>query len=311
MKTSIRFIVIIIAVLLIGIALLRFAPTIEVKTDVMTTIYPIYDITRTLAPDEISVSYMLAPGASPHTFEPSPSLVRMLDDAQIVYAIGLGLDEWASELSSTEVLELSIVAEGLSDDMVDAHEEKDDHDDEHEEDDHEEDDHGHGDEDPHYWLSAPIAKDMATIIAHDLAERFPEHTDTIAENLTSYTAELEAPDEQVREILAEKENRNLITLHDSWAYFASEYDLNIIGTFEPTAGRQPTPQYLVELMQAIEVSGTTTLHTEPQLSTESIESFATDNNLTLATLDPIGGVEGRMSLIDLLLYNAQIIAENN
>lgn len=309
MKTTIRFIIIIIAVLLIGVALLRLAPTAKVETDVMTTIFPVYDITRELAPSEINVQLMLSPGSSPHTFEPSPSLVQMLDDAKIVYAIGFGLDDWASSLSATEVLEISRVAEELSDPLPeeaddDHHEDEDQHENEAEE-------HDHGPEDPHYWLSAPIAKDMATFIAYDLAERFPDYQEEILVNLENYHFELEAADTEIREILSEKENRNLITLHDSWDYFAREYDLTVVGTFEPTAGRQPTPQYLVELMSAIEVSGTSTIYSEPQLSTESIQSFATDNNLALAILDPIGGIQGRMSLIDLLLYNAQVIAQNN
>jgi len=42
-------------------------------------------------------------------------------------------------------------------------------------------------------------------------------------------------------------NRNIISLHDAWYYFAEGFGLNLVGTFEPSAGKEPTPQYIVNL----------------------------------------------------------------
>jgi len=44
---------------------------------------------------------------------------------------------------------------------------------------------------------------------------------------------------------------------------------------------------------------------EPQLSQSSITAFANDHNLSIAIIDPLGGVEGRNSYIELMRYNVE------
>ncbi|MDP2631168.1 MAG: metal ABC transporter substrate-binding protein, partial [Candidatus Uhrbacteria bacterium] len=164
--------------------------------------------------------------------------------------------------------------------------------------------------DPHYWLSIQNAKIITQTIADDLSLRFPEFAVEIAINKSNYLEELNKAEQEIIVMLNQVQNKNLLTLHNAWYYFADAYDLSIVGTFEPTAGREPTPQYLVQLMEAIEKSGSKTLYSEPQLATLSLESFLIDNDLSLSELDPIGGVSGRESYIKLMLYNANVISQN-
>jgi zinc transport system substrate-binding protein len=296
MKSSLRYILLPFIIIVVIFAIFRLAPkSMNGEFEVATTIFPVYDIALNIAPSDINVLLILEPGASPHTFEPSPSLIRSLQSTQVIYTIDPDLDGWATELVETDTVTLSQDLDLIENIDLDEHE----------------DEHGHEGENPHYWLSIPYGQEMARIIAADLTTRFPEYEEEIASRLTAYLAELDQAHLEVTEMLSEKENRNIITFHDSWDYFAETYNLNIVGTFEPTAGREPTPQYLVELMQAIEISQSTTLYSEPQLATASIQSFADDHDLTIATLDPLGGTEGRMTYIDLMLYNAKTFQENN
>ncbi len=306
MKKSIAAVLMIIVLVLAFVYVLNLDdgsvndPSIEVAT----TIYPLFDITRSIAGDLIEIGLILPAGASPHTFEPTPSLIKDLSDVTVVYAIGHEFDDWVDTVINTLGTKKNVVDEGIN--ILESSSE---HSDDHNEnlgDDHEED---HG-EDPHYWLSVPNAMLISGNITADLSERFPEHADVFHANLQAYLLELEQTDEDIRTTLSEIENRELITLHDAWYYFAAEYDLEILGTFEPSAGREPTPQYLTDLIEAIETSGATTLYTEPQLDTSSIESFLTDYDLSLATLDPIGGASDRSTYIELMFYNAKTISDN-
>ena len=68
--------------------------------------------------------------------------------------------------------------------------------------------------------------------------------------------------------------QNIVTFHDAWYYFSDEYGLNIAGTFEPTAGREPTAQYLIDLISEIQNHGVTTVYYEPQMSVNSVKNFA-------------------------------------
>lgn len=289
-------------------ALFFSAPAVETPAaPVATTIFPVYDITRNIADGATSVELIVPPGASTHTFDPSPSTLRNLRNVEVVYAIGHGADDWIDEIINSVDAQKVVVDHDI--DIRDAeHDEHEEEEGEHEDEGEEE--HEHGPEDPHYWLSIPNAKVIAATIADDLSQRFPEDADVFATNLERYLQELDQADGEIRSQLADVSNPQLITLHDAWYYFAQEYGLEIVGTFEPTAGREPTPQYLVELQEAIEASGSRTLYSEPQLSTAGLSGFARDNNLTIAELDPIGGTEGRGSYIALMKYNAQTIFQN-
>ncbi|MBU1126281.1 metal ABC transporter substrate-binding protein, partial [Patescibacteria group bacterium] len=164
--------------------------------------------------------------------------------------------------------------------------------------------------DPHYFLTIENAKIIVTTMHDELILLFPEYRDEFSVNTQNYLQSLDAAEAQIQTILADSQDKPLITLHDGWYYFAEAYGIKIAGTFEPTAGREPTPQYLVELKDAVKSTGTTTIYSEPQLSIESINSFVSDYNLKVAELDPIGGYENRDSYINLMLYNVHVIAAN-
>ena len=289
---------------------------------VAATIFPLYDITQNIAGDALHVELLLPVGASPHTFEPSPSLIRNVEQSAVVYSIGHELDDWSQTIGDSINAEIVTVDEGIvlfesahgdhhDEEEHDDHEEEghdDDHDDEHED---EDDDHGHGELDPHYWLAFENARIMVGTIRDDLSARFPESADVFEQNAQTYLQQLADADEAARAtVLADVENQNLITLHDAWYYFSNSFGFNIVGTFEPSAGREPSPQYLIELGEAIETTGTSVLYSEPQLDTQSLDAFVSDNNLSIAVLDPLGGTEQTATYIDLMLYNVQIIADN-
>lgn len=314
----------VLALILIGLVigayfLAQSRTTINSEAQIATTIFPLYDITQNIAGEAVEVTNILPAGASPHTFEPTPSTLRKVQNVELVFTIGHGLDNWSSVLTNSLDAEVVTVDHDIDilervetdeheDAREDGHRDQDSQDDldEHEN----EHTHGHGSTDPHYFLTIPNGVIIAQNIEAELSTQFPEHATVFAANLESYLAELEKADQEVRVILENLPNSHLITMHDGWYYLAAEYGLEIAGTFEPTAGREPTPQYLVELTRALDASDTNTIYSEPQLSTESIEQFVTDNDLQIAILDPLGGVADRQSYIELMLYNANVIAEH-
>ncbi len=292
---------------------------------VSTTISPLQDIAAHIAGENIAVNVVLPPGASPHTFEITPSVLREMQGVDVIYSIGYGLDDWASDLAASQGTDVVIVDKNVAlkseaEEEEDGHEEEDDHEEEHDDDheeegDHEEeeDEHGHehGETDPHYWLSISNAEQIAKNISADLSERYPEMRTEFEANLTEYLEALSQTHTEIENLFADLENKNMVNFHDAWFYFANEFDLTIVGTFEPSAGREPTPRYLAELTHALETAQTSTIFSEPQFGTANLEAFAADNQLNIVELDPIGGVEGRESYIDLMLFNARTIVENN
>ncbi|MFH2062930.1 MAG: metal ABC transporter substrate-binding protein [bacterium] len=274
---------------------------------VSATIFPLYDIVRNVAGESLTVALLLPPGASPHTYEPTPSIIRQVNSSAAVYALGHGVDAWAETLAASANRPVMVVDGGITlrttedDEQESGHDEKDEHGHDHDESD---------GTDPHYWLTIPNAERIAENVAADLSVRFPELSPEFEANLKSYRSELQQADVRMREIMQQVGNRQIVTLHDAWYYFAEEYGLTIVGSFVPAPGREPTPQYLMGLGDAVDRADTKTLFSEPQLSTEALEPFLRDHDLTVATLDPLGGTGSRLSYIDNMIANAETIAEN-
>lgn len=290
-------------VLTVGAFLLyRSWPSGSDKPVVAASIFPLADITRNIAGDTLTVLTVLPPNGNPHTFEPTPSDVKQLSQAQVFYKIGSGLDDWIDPLVQSAVEEASKKSLGrtgasvksVSDNilMLPSHDAEE------------------GPVDPHYWLTIPNAKQIAITITKDLSSHFPEHAAVFTANRDTYLTKLDAAETQMQNILTDVENRNLIAMHDAWYYFAQGYGLTIAGSFEPTGGKEPTPQYLADLLAAVKNAGVDTIYSEPQSSDQAMRTFAEDNDLTLAELDDLGGTPGKMTYIDLLLTNARTIAQN-
>jgi len=278
------------------------ARPIDGRPTVAATIFPIYDIARRVAGSEADVMLVLPPNAEPHSFEPPPSLIAALTGARAIYAVGHGLDDWIDPIVAAagtrkvvvdRGIDLLAAEQAIADPAVPSADEV------------------AGPDDPHYWLSLPNAQKIARTIAADLAAGLPPaRADAVRANLAGYLGELAAADARVRGLLANVKNRDIIVFHGAWYYFCREYGLKVAGNFEPTAGREPTPRYLAALKEAAARSRARVIYTEPLFDPGLIRSFAADNGLRLAAIDDIGGVPGRDTLIDLVIYDAQTIKDN-
>ncbi len=67
------------------------------KLPVIASIYPIADMVQQVGGDHVDVTFVLPAGASPHTFEPKPSLVKKFSSARIFFMVGAGLEFWAKK----------------------------------------------------------------------------------------------------------------------------------------------------------------------------------------------------------------------
>ena len=278
------------------------------KIKVAATIYPLYDIVKNIGGDKTDVVLILPPGASPHTFELKPSDVKNMENSQAVFEIGLGLDDWATDLAdSIDNLRYFEVNDKIN--LLDFESDEHEHGDEAHESEGAEEEHHHEGQDPHYWLSLGNAGIIAGNVAEDLSELDPANADYYAQNLSAYQEALTATTLEAQSILDGLSKKDLVVFHDSWNYFAQENGLNILAVFEPSPGKEPTPQQLAEFNDLILEHQVKSIFSEPQLSQESIKAFIGDLDLNLYVLDPLGGVEERDSYIKNYLYNVRTIKQ--
>ena len=161
----------------------------------------------------------------------------------------------------------------------------------------------------HYWLSILNAKKIVENIKNELTGIDPGNADVYKENLDNYLVELDKLENDLRVRLADVKTRKMVTFHNAWQYFADEFDLDIVVTFEPFPGKEPTAKYLEELNKVVKEDNIKVIFSEPQMSNDVLKPFAKDLGLELFVLDPLGGDEGRDSYIETMEYNGNILFE--
>lgn len=293
MKRSIPFYLLILGIaagaIILGILYFRVGKTHlhsgAGKLTVAATIYPLYDMARNVAGDGAAVELIVPPGSSPHMFEFSPRQLQSLQNVKAVFAIGHGLDNWVTPVSNVVKSARVIVV----DQNIELRKFED------------------GTTDPHYWLNFGNARKITDNIAEALIEIDPAHAEVYRENAKAYKEELAEKERELKAVLAPAQEISILTFHDAWFYFSENFGLKIAGTFEPAAGEEPTPRYLAELQRKIETEHIHIIFIEPQLSTGILESFAKDNKVSIAQLDPLGGVAGRTTYLELMEFNADSI----
>ena len=285
---------------------------------VVVTLHPYADLVARIAGPDVPVVRLLPPGASPHTFDPTPALAAEVANADLVVLNG-GLDAWVHELvpmgagapAELEVLEalerteafalaLEDVARLLTagEDDAEAREvapagEE----------------HAHEGVNPHVWLDPILMVVLAPLIAESLAELDPERAAQYRDNAGELQSELRSLHMELERTLAAARGASFVPFHDAWRYFAARYDLDLVVEIEPFPGREPGPRYLAGVVRLIRAAEAPVVFAEAQLGARPAEVIAAEAGVGVAVLDPVGGAEGRISYEDLLRANAGTIAE--
>lgn len=218
------------------------------------------DVLATVAGDDADLTVLMSIGQNPHSFEPTPSTLRTLERADIVFVNGLGLEEALlgelDEVAEGYVVPVSVGIEPLEYD-------DDDHDDDdHAEDDHA-DDHDHEEGDPHVWMDPNNVMVWVGNVVEVLVSADPANAEGYRERGSAYLQQLSELDSEIRSRIESipSERRKLVLDHESFSYFADEYGLRTVGTVVPgTSDRaEPSAQEVARLVDVIREEDVSTI----------------------------------------------------
>lgn len=261
-------------------------PKQSAKVRFAATIPPLGMILNEIAKGRAEVVVLLDKGASPHTYEPTPSVVAAAQSSRALFWVGKGLDDWAQKLEGPSPID----AMGLIDrNLLLKNPEE------------------HADEpsDPHFWMDPVLVKSIVPSLVSKLAELDPAGKPLYEANASVFSAKLDRLDSVVQSLLKSARGRPLVLVHPSMQYLANRYGLKIASVVEPSPGKEPTISQMDAVVRQAIDAGAKAIFTEPQLPKKEAEQIASMARLNLGTLDPIGGVEGRDTYEKLILYNAK------
>ena len=266
----------------------------SVKLLVAATIVPLGDFCQRLGGDLIRVQVLIPPGASPHLFEPAPSVMARASRARVFVYIGAGLEPWAAKLlrargnSGQVVVEAAQGLQLLRETHHHGHEKPGtkpaaSHHEKEASPEH------HQGGNPHIWLDPVLVQDICRKIAGALIQADPDHRARYEANLKEYLAALEALHQEIQQRARAWTLRDFVSFHPSFSYFARRYNLHEAGVIEEAPGREPTPRQLQDLVAAVRRAGIRVVFAEPQFNPRVAEVIAQEAGVKVLMLDPMGG----------------------
>ncbi|NRB09800.1 MAG: zinc ABC transporter substrate-binding protein [Richelia sp.] len=138
---------------------------------------------------------------------------------------------------------------------------------------------------PHIWHNVKHATRMVAVINSFLGQRFPQNKNIYQENANALKSELFQLHKWVKTRIntIPKEQRELITAHDSMGYYAKAYGFNLSGSVHSiNTTKKPTPARSQALVQGIKKAKVLTIFPEFTVETESIRNVAKQAGVKIA-----------------------------
>ena len=189
-------------------------------TEVTATTTQVADIVREVGGRTVDVTQILRPNSEAHDYEPLPGDVAGVADSRLVFASGLGIDQWARELVGQSGSEARVIdlAAGLPVRLPAPG----------------------GGVDPHWWLDPRNVEAAATRVERALVAADPSSRAQVTANARAYRARVRRVDRAIRACLAKVPagRRKIVTDHDAFGYFTSRYGIRSVGAVFPSNSTQ-------------------------------------------------------------------------
>lgn len=186
--------------------------------------------------NSLPVNIILPNNTDEHNFEFKIETMKALEKSEIYFTMGLEFEEVFKDKFQQNFPHIQVV--NMQDGITLAHSE-----DAHE---HHDKDGAHDLNDPHTWLDPVLVKIMASNIAKNLSEKYPQNAKFYAQNLKDFQKELDELNDKITKELSDLKNRKFIVYHPSWAYFAKRYNLEQIPV--EINGKEPKAKDLQQLI---------------------------------------------------------------
>jgi len=262
---------------------------------IVTSLYPVYDITRNLKADSDSVHYLVPPGANPHNFEPLPSTIMKVRDADLFIGIHPDFDGWPVQYIEKGIPVIWLYNEINHGRVAEKHAES----------------HAHDHiENPHIWLSIRQVRIMCRHIVETLIASHPEETDQYTANGKMYDTALVDLDEECRALLQHSRGALFIQWHSAWDYFAEDYGLTVAGTLTSGHGDEPSLKHFENLIHRAKDEEIGALVVGLNLENTAISTFIRETGVELVRLHTTGDPSdaGFNTYLKMMRSNAQRFA---
>jgi zinc transport system substrate-binding protein len=260
------------------------------KLQAISSFYPLYEFAQQVGQDKVNVQLLVPEGVEPHDWEPTIQDVQLMQKSDMIIVNGFGFENWVENL---EEMNYQGIIVDTSDGII-------------------RNENNENpillSEDPHIWLNPILAKTQVQTIADAFSKSDPLNQKFYQKNAQSYMIELDKLDSKIKNDLSNC-NRDFITFHDSFSYFAYEYDLNqhtIISSNDPHS--EPTAKTLEKIINTARELELKIIFTEDTTDPRISKVVANEIGGKILVLSPLE-ISGDGNYISIMTENLNHLKE--
>ncbi|MCX8069607.1 MAG: zinc ABC transporter substrate-binding protein [Thermodesulfovibrionales bacterium] len=218
----------------------------EKKILIITTLFPLYDFTRQIVKDNGEVVMLLPPSVEPHSFEPTPSDIAKIHNADVIIFTSKNMEKWMEKIiksldtNKVKVIDASNGIDFLKPKGAHSHN-----------------GHYHDNEyDPHIWLDFENAQKMVDNIYKGISEKAVDKSEILKNNSNKYKEILINLDKKYYEEMSKCEKKIVLTGgHQTFNYLCNRYGLRCISAYGLSPNSEPSAKTLSGLTKTIKKEG--------------------------------------------------------
>lgn len=259
---------------------------------IATSFYPLYIATLNVTKgiEGVEVVNMTPPiTGCLHDYSVTPKDMQLLEEAEVFVINGAGMESFMDEVTS-QMKNLTIINASDGIPLLEGDEEEGDN--------------------PHVWVSITHAITQVQNIAQQLSQIDPAHSAQYQKNSEAYSEKLEEKKQEMHESLETISNRDIVTFHEAFPYFAKEFNLNIVGVIEREPGSEPSAKELAETIEQVRALEINALFAEPQYPSKAAETIASETGAKVYVLDPaVTGPMEEDAYLNIMSDNLKVLEE--
>jgi manganese/iron transport system substrate-binding protein len=258
-----------------------------------------------IAGSTIQLNSILQPGDDPHVYEPRPADSRLLEEADLIFYNGYNLEPGLIRLMESNSRATKVAVGEIIPPLQLAKP-------------HQSPQAPQTVPDPHVWGDAENAVKMVGFIQKQLQQSLgttPQVTALLQQNAAKLVAELTQLDRWIQAQIATipAAQRQLITTHDAFQYYAHAYGLKVMGTLIGiSTEEQPSAQTTRNLVEAVKAAKVPAIFAETTINPNLIRTVAEEAGVKLAERplcsDSVGAAgSGAETYVKMMVANTETI----
>lgn len=277
------------------------------RLSVVTSLFPVYDFARQVAGDKADVVLLLPPGTEPHSFDPRPGDIMVLNHADLFFYTSIYMEPWVRKIidgignrtllavDTSTGIALTEAAEtpnhkGHGDGPQD----------------------GHADRmDPHMWLDFSYAIKMVENIRDAFVSKDPANRSFYAANAAAYIQQLSVLDDRYMTSLSGCRKKIFVTGgHFTFGYLARKYGLTAVSAYGLSPNSEPTPGAVAKVARTLKENGLKHIFFEELITPRIAETIGRESDAELLMLHGAHNIskdEFRQNVTFLSLMEANLI----